>query len=119
MLDCKTSYLGTTTFCSVKLNDGLHGEINSYHHLQCLLAFVLFELASLVVNTDIFEAFTGPGFNSTSPDTNKKFLSDVFILCILHLLVPTTLSLTLFDLNNLCFLSSTLCTVFQTCQVVH
>jgi hypothetical protein len=63
--------------------------------------------SSLVVNTDVFEVFTGPGFNSTSPDTNKKFLSDVFILCILHLLVPTTLrqlSLTLFDVNNLCFL---------------
>jgi hypothetical protein len=60
--------------------------------------------ASLEVNTDIFEVFTGPGFNSTSPDTNNKFLSDVFILCISDLLVPTTLSLTLFDLNNLCFL---------------
>jgi hypothetical protein len=60
--------------------------------------------ASLVVNTDIFKIFMGPGFNSTSPDTNKKFLSEVFILCILQILVPTTLSLTLFDLNNLCFL---------------
>ena len=57
-----------------------------------------------MVNTDIFKIFMEPGFNSTSPDTNKKFLSEVFILCILQILVPTTLSLTLFDLNNLCFL---------------
>jgi hypothetical protein len=76
--------------------------------------------ASQVVNTDILEVFTGPGFNSISPDTNKKFLSDIFIRCIIHLLVPTTLSLTLFELNNLYFLVlARFWTVFRTCQVVH
>ena len=70
------------------------------HHPNICIYFLVNKLLCYV----IFEIFTGPGFNSTSPDTYKKFLSDVFTLCILHLQVPTTLSLTPFDLNNLCFL---------------
>ncbi len=47
--------------------------------------------ANLVVNTDISEAFIGPGFNLKSPHTNNKHLSHVFILCTLHLFVLTIL----------------------------
>ena len=64
--------------------------------------------ASLVVNTDIFVVFIGPGFNSISQHRNKKRLSDVFIRSILHLFVFLTLGL--FDLHNLCFFALPVCT---------
>ena len=65
--------------------------IDQYYILQNVLDSLLisgqFMRANLVVNTDILEIFTGPGFNSISPHTNKKHLSDDFILYILHLFV--------------------------------
>jgi hypothetical protein len=61
--------------------------------------------ANLVVNTDIWEALTGLGFNSIykyQSHPNNKNLSHVFILRTLHLFVWTILAF--FNLNNLCFL---------------
>ena len=83
MLDCKSSYLRMTILSSVKL------VAYTIKQLPSPIIFTGFRpiRASLVVNTDILEIFTGPGFNSISSHTNKKRFSDVFILCILHLFV--------------------------------